>query len=206
MSSKIYDRTSGTGRPLRQRLDEVGPGHDANELAIEHDRQTSDPFVLQNSGGRLDAPHGTDRDDRAGHHLADRGTHRPLVLTHELLAVLEEPAPPGPLAAPRLTKNEVAFADDADEPPVVVDNGQPAHAVLHHQLRGLVDGRRRAHRDHVPGHDFFDCHRGSASVVSLLKPRRPRGRPASAAESWIADGLVEPHTFSASAQGFRDSA
>ena len=79
----------------------------------------------------------------AGHHLANRGAHRPLVLTHKLLAVLEESAPPGLLAPPRLTKNEVAFADDADEPPVVVDDRQPAHAVLHHQLRGLVDGRCR---------------------------------------------------------------
>ena len=44
------------------------------------------------------------------------------------------------LAPPRLTKNEVAFADDADEPPVVVDDRQPAHAVLHHQPRGLWMG------------------------------------------------------------------
>src|SRR5678816_169181 len=79
-----------------QGLDEVGPAHDADELAIEHDRQTADLPVLQNRGGRLDTPHGTDRDDPAGHHLADRGADRLLVLTREPLAVLEEPAPPGP--------------------------------------------------------------------------------------------------------------
>jgi hypothetical protein len=68
---------------------------------------------------------------------------------------------------------QVAAADDADEPALVVDDGQPPDVVRVHQARGGGDGDVRAYRDGGRGHQLP---RGQRRVLLPVRPPAPGHR------------------------------
>jgi hypothetical protein len=70
-----------------------------------------------------------------------------------------EPARRGTFGAEFGPAQEIALGDHADRAALRVDHRQAAHAVPHHELRGMREARIRADRGSPRRHDVSGLHR-----------------------------------------------
>jgi hypothetical protein len=161
-------------------LDEIGPAHDADQLAVAHDRHTLDAMLLEQRRDLAERCFLAGRDDVGRHHLG----HPPAMRLGELLRQRRSRRqrfhPPGPalLGPDLLAPNEVALADDAHDAAVGVDDRQRTDVVLGQQLDRLLHVGIGADRDHIANHNV-DCFHGYLRLLGRRAGCRRRADPLS---------------------------
>jgi len=154
--------------------------HDlAHYLTPDFKGEYLDRYISQR--GRL-----LNRDDRFAHHVADA----PAVAFDEIprRAFVRDGAEPMRRATGQTVfdpAEEVTLSEDSHQVAIAVQNGDAAHVVVEHDLRGVPDTVSGHDRNEGPAHHIGDDHRdlsiSSGSAVILLGGEGGRFDPAQAA-------------------------
>jgi hypothetical protein len=83
-----------------------------------------------------------------------------------------EPAGATPLGSDFRPPQEIAFGDDPENAPVLIDDGQSAHTPLQHDADSLENGGIRLHRHDGRSHYVFGFHSGSPIALLFLVQKR----------------------------------
>src|SRR5579875_1640393 len=150
-------------------MQQIGPAHDADELAISHDRQAFHAMTLHQQDNLVERGILVNRHDLPGHQLRNLAAVRLDILTGELAWANQKFEPPGTmlLRAGLRPAKEVSLGDDTDKLLVAVDDGQAANSMLQHQAHRLGHRGLGRNRDDLTGHDIGHFHSESPGGATL---------------------------------------
>jgi phosphomethylpyrimidine synthase len=142
---------------LRQGLNQIGAAHDADELAVLHDRDPLDAIGLEQIGDFGNGCLRRRRDYMAGHDVAHLTGMLPYELCRCRIGIGEQREPPGAATAGSGfgAMHEVAFADNAKQVSRCVDDRHRADAVLEERSCDIGDAACFGDRNDTTGHDVL---------------------------------------------------
>jgi hypothetical protein len=120
----------GRGSAARQHLQQVGAADDADDLAVMRDRDPLNLLCFDQLGDLAEAGQLPDRDDLSGHDVLHPPGVR-LDVFRLRSGICGKPLAPAraPALGPDLCPAQhVPFGNDSDEPPVLVEDWNPADA------------------------------------------------------------------------------
>src|SRR5580704_7761617 len=159
----------------RQRPYKVGAADDADQLPVSENRHPLDPFGLQQICYIGEFGGLTDGGDLARHDISGGTAMRFDVGAGEFLVRSDRVEPPrapapgspiGPAIGSHLdAMQQIALADDPDEPILRIDHRNPADAPLGQDFRYLLYRSIRTDGDHIGCHHVHSAHWGNLPLI-----------------------------------------